>query len=129
MVDNSSQLNLRRGKDYDNWNDCKEFVVKKNRKSRTWYTAYQINDGSNDYQTGDIGYSIARLFRSKDNFCNIETVRKHSFKIRLKRGIYIVHINIDKTEAALNRAINISKYVYDDATWSNFKPVIKHKRF
>lgn len=93
-------------------NDREEFVVeKKDRESRTWYVAYQINNGSNDYQTGDIGYSIARLFRSKDNFCNIETVLKHSFKIRLKHGIYIVHINIDKIETALKRTINIAEYM------------------
>jgi len=83
----------------------------KKKKNLGHSTAYQINNGSNDYQTGDIGYSIARLFRSKDNFCNIETVLKHSFKIRLKHGIHIVYINIDKIEAALKRAINITEYM------------------
>ncbi|KAL0123666.1 hypothetical protein PUN28_005877 [Cardiocondyla obscurior] len=67
-------------------NDCKEFVVVKKK----------------DWDSGTFVYN---------NFCNIETVLEHSFKIRLKHGIYIAHVNIDKTEAALNRAINIPEYI------------------
>jgi len=101
----ASNLNLRQEKDdYDSWNDCKEFIVKKCRESRIWYTAVsnkrfeRLTD-----RLAILGIRKRDYFDQKIIFV-ISKLNLNSFKIRLKHGIYMIYINI---EAVLKRAINI----------------------